>query len=114
MVFRVPFETTLTIYNSERAWATDLIAYVGYFDNQPVATAATVTGDGAVGVYSVATLPEYRGKGVAEKITRYALDQAREMTGIERSVLQSSKQGLGLYERMGYRVVTQFAIYTAE
>ncbi|MCP5110696.1 MAG: GNAT family N-acetyltransferase, partial [bacterium] len=93
MVFRVPFETTLTIYNSERAWETDLIAYVGYIDNQPVATAATVTTDGAVGVYSVATLPEFRKRGVAERITRHALDRAREMTGIERSVLQSSRQG---------------------
>jgi ribosomal protein S18 acetylase RimI-like enzyme len=111
-VFRVPLETTRNMYTADRAWETDWIAYVGYLDNRPVSTAASVTMAGAVGIYSVATLPGYRGRGIAEGIMRHALGQAREMTGIDRSVLQATSQGQSLYKRMGYRLVTQFTVYT--
>lgn len=110
-VFRLPFDTTLMVYNSERAWETDMIAYVGYLDRQPVTTAASVTVGGAVGIYGVATLPDCRGRGMAEATMRYALSQAREMSGIERSVLQSTDQAHPLYQRMGYRPVTQYGVY---
>jgi len=113
-VFRLPYSTAMEIYASDRAWANGLVAYVGYLDNQAVATSATVTSDGAVGIYSVGTLPVFRELGVAETMTRHALTRAREVSGIERSVLQSTNQSHKLYERLGYRTVTRFTIYTHE
>ena len=113
-VFRLSFSTALEIYNSDRAWEKDLVAYIGFLDGQAVATAATVTSDGAVGVYSVGTMPAYRGLGAAEFMTRHVLERAREASGIERSVIQSTNQSHSLYERLGYRTVTRFTIYTHE
>ncbi|MCW5983047.1 MAG: GNAT family N-acetyltransferase [Bryobacteraceae bacterium] len=112
--FGLAFDTATQVYNVERAWETDLVGYVGYVEGKAVTTAATVSGDGVVGVYSVATLPEYRGRGIAEKTVRYALDKAMQAAGIERSVLQSSREGHSLYLRMGYRKVTDFHIYFAQ
>ena len=114
LAFGLPFETALAIYNSERSWRTDFIAYVGYVDRDPVATVATVAAAGAIGVYSVATLPEYQGRGVAEKLIRHALNSAAEATGLNRSVLQSSHHGHSLYHKMGYREVAKFSIYVSE
>lgn len=111
--FRLPFEISLAIYNSEKTWQTDLIAYVGYLDAQPVATMATVAAAGAIGVYSVATLSEYQGKGVAEKLIRHGLERASEATGLECTVLQSTRPGQSLYRRMGYREVTKFTVYVS-
>jgi len=43
---------------------------------------------------------------------RHALEGAHREQGIERSVLQSTKAGYSLYERMGYRTVTSVAVYS--
>jgi ribosomal protein S18 acetylase RimI-like enzyme len=112
--FGLALETATQVYNTERAWQNELVGYVGHFEGKPVATVATVTVDGAVGVYSVATLPQYRGKGIAERLVRDALDQAKAATGVEKSVLQSSHEGHSLYQRMGYRTVTSFHIYFSQ
>jgi hypothetical protein len=42
---------------------------------------------------------------------RRALDEARTESGLERSVLQSSAEGLHLYQRMGYRSVARYAVF---
>lgn len=67
------------------------------------------TGD-VIGLYSVATLPDYRRLGYAEAIMRQVIEQA----GVPRTVLQSTRSGLSLYERMGYRMVTNFNVYIAD
>jgi GNAT superfamily N-acetyltransferase len=111
-IFRLPFAIASGMYNNERTWENALVGWVGYLDNQAVATSATVTSDGAVGLYSVGTMPVYRGLGVAELMTRHALARAHDVTGIERTVLQSTSHSHPLYERLGYRTVTRFTIYT--
>jgi len=88
-------------------------AYVGYVNGEPVATAATLLGGGAVGVYNVATLPDHRRHGYGEAVMRHALEQARREHGIECSTLQSTPAGYGIYQRMGYRTVTKVAVYAA-
>jgi ribosomal protein S18 acetylase RimI-like enzyme len=66
-----------------------------------------------VGVYNVATVPGHQRRGFGEKVMRHALGRARDRYGIERTVLQSTPQGLHLYQRMGYAVVTDVAVYTS-
>ncbi len=112
VAFELPFSVSREIYDSERAWQGGMVGWVGYRNSEPVATAATQVAAGAVGVYSVATLPQCRHAGCAEAIVRHALGQARAATGIDRTVLQSTRAGLRLYERMGYKTVTRFAVYT--
>jgi ribosomal protein S18 acetylase RimI-like enzyme len=91
----------------------DFASYVGYHKGEPVSTAATVIGAGAIGVYNVGTLPGYQRRGFGEAIMRHALEEARREHGISRTILQSSPQGLRLYQRMGYRTVTKVAVYSS-
>ena len=109
--FHVPIAWFREVFDSDGVWE-QFAAYVGYVEGEPVSTAAVVLGAGVLGVYNVATLPEQQGRGYGEAVMRYALDDARRITGIERSILQSTPAGLRLYQRMGYQAVTNVTVYS--
>jgi ribosomal protein S18 acetylase RimI-like enzyme len=113
-IFALPFQTAKIIYGSAAVWDGPMTGWVGYTDGRAVSIASVVIGAGVAGVYSVGTLPAYQGRGFAETLMRHALAEARNETGIEVSVLQSTNQGMNLYLRMGYRVVTRFGVYLHE
>jgi ribosomal protein S18 acetylase RimI-like enzyme len=110
--FHVPLAWFREVFDGDSVWRS-FAGYVGYLEGEPVSTSATVIGGGAVGIYNVATLPERQRQGYGEAVMRYALEDARASHGIERSILQSTPAGYRLYERMGYRTVTQVAVYAS-
>jgi ribosomal protein S18 acetylase RimI-like enzyme len=83
---------------------------VGYWDGRPVAAAEAFVSDGAVGVYAVATLGSYRRRGIGAGLTALAVREGFE-SGVRLAALQASPQGRGLYERLGFRAVCEFAVY---
>ncbi len=112
--FEIPHSVSASIYGGPRAWQGSFRGYVGYSGGKPVTTAAAVTASGVIGLYSVATLPQHRRRGFAEAIMRQVIDLTARSSGIERTVLQSTPSGLGLYEAMGYKTVTQFDVYISD
>jgi ribosomal protein S18 acetylase RimI-like enzyme len=110
LCFNVPLMWFREVFDGPAVWQ-DFRGYVGYVDGEPVATAATVIGGGAVGVYNVATVPGHQRRGYGEAVMRHALDQARLEHGLSRTILQSTPQGFDLYRRMGYRTVTSVAVF---
>ncbi|MEO7649899.1 MAG: GNAT family N-acetyltransferase, partial [Bryobacteraceae bacterium] len=72
-----------------------------------------VTAGGAIGVYNVATIPAYRRRGFGEAVMRHAIEAARSESGEERTILQATEHGLSLYLSMGYKVVTNVAVYAS-
>jgi ribosomal protein S18 acetylase RimI-like enzyme len=111
IAFGIPFDLSLQIYGSEKTWGGGLAGWVAYREGTAVATAATLIAAGVVGVYAVGTLPQYQRQGCGEAVMRHALEHAHAESGLQRSVLQSSAAGFHLYERMGYRTVTRYAIF---
>jgi GNAT superfamily N-acetyltransferase len=109
--FHVPLSWFSEVFDPGMAAHPDFICWVGYRDGLPIATAATVAAHGIVGLYNVATVPEYRQRGYGEAITRHAIDAAIRETGATRIVLQSTADGLGLYQRIGFRPVTRVLVY---
>jgi ribosomal protein S18 acetylase RimI-like enzyme len=110
VAFEIPHSICMAIYASECAWNGEFRGYVGFSNGKAVATAAAmVTGD-IIGLYSVATLPAHRRRGYAEAIMRQVIQE----TGLEKTVLQSTRSGLSLYKSMGYRTVTNFNVYIAD
>ena len=109
--FHVPLSWFHEVFDSQRVWER-FYAFVGYWDGEPVSTAAIVVGGGALGVYNVATMPGQQRRGFGEAVMRAALADAGREFGIERAILQSTPAGLRLYERMGFRTVTRVAVYS--
>jgi ribosomal protein S18 acetylase RimI-like enzyme len=111
--FHVPISWFSEVFDPGVAAQETFVCWVAYRDGKPVATAATVVSHGAIGLYNVATAPEYRQRGYGEAITRYAINAAIRETGLTRVVLQSTSQGLRLYERMGFQPVTRVLVYNS-
>jgi len=113
ITFEIPRSVSTSVYGSERAWSGDFHGFIGYSNGRAVTTAASRITGAEIGLYSVATLPQFRRFGFAESIMRQVIDQAKK-DGIEHTVLQSTASGLSLYEKMGYRKVTTFHVYIAD
>lgn len=114
VAFDIPISVSSAVYGSGQAWSSDFRGYIGYSNGRAVTTAAAmITGD-VIGLYSVATLPQHRRLGFAEAIMRQVVEAAKQLAGIEQTVLQATASGLSLYEQMGYRTVTRFNVYIAD
>ncbi len=111
VVFGLPFTISEKIYAHESTWKSKMNGFVGYKAKKAVSIVSTVVADNAVGIYSLATIPQNQRRGYAETLMRYALETMHQETGIEKTILQTTKSGIGLYQRMGYKAVTNFTVY---
>jgi ribosomal protein S18 acetylase RimI-like enzyme len=84
--------------------------WLGRVDGQPASIAAASVSHGFVGVYAVATAPEYRGRGYGEALTWAATMFRPDLP----ATLQASSMGRPVYERMGYDTVAVFHCWSAE
>jgi GNAT superfamily N-acetyltransferase len=106
--FELPFPIARATYTGEEQWGHEITGYVAYVNRQPVCIAATSVTQEAIGVYSVATIPDWQKRGFAEAIVRHAVSAAITACGPKRIILQSSRPAYSLYERMGFRTVTRY------
>ncbi|MCS7313901.1 MAG: GNAT family N-acetyltransferase [Bryobacterales bacterium] len=111
--FGVPSLIARQIYGAEATWRDGLTGWVGYWGEAPVTTAATRIAAGVIGLYAVGTLAAFRGQGCAEAAVRHAIAHARKAAGSCAVVLQSTAQARPLYERLGFRTVTAYEVYSA-
>jgi len=112
--FDLPYSICAEIYSLERSWRGGYRGWVGYVNGEPVVSTACVVASDVIGVYSVGTMPSWRRRGYAEQLMRTVLNQITEETGIERTILQATTEGFRVYQKMGYRRVTQFSIFLTE
>ncbi len=92
----VPIEEEIDDYDGV-AW--HVIARV---DDAPVATARLVSMDAdRVKIGRVATLPDYRGQGIATKLVKLLMEYARR-EGFSEAVLDSQLAAMPLYEKLGF------------
>ncbi len=109
--FEIPLTVAHAVYSREQAWKGEYQGFVGFVDGRPVAIVAIVAAAGALGVYSLGTLPEFRRQGYGEALLRAAATEVERRTGLKRLVLQSTEAGYSLYRRMGFRDATKFTVY---
>lgn len=84
--------------------------YVGYINNEPVATAALYLTNVA-GIYDISTKTNYRKRGYGTALFQTAVQKAQAL-GIECAVLQASPNGLGLYKKAGFQEICEFNIWS--
>ena len=112
--FHVPLQWFSEVFDeSVPAERPGFTCWVAYLDGLPVATAASVPSEEAIGLYNIATAPEHRGRGFAEAITRHVIEAAGTGERSKPFVLQSTPQGFRLYERLGFDTVTRILVYNS-
>ncbi|HYH15001.1 MAG TPA: GNAT family N-acetyltransferase [Flavisolibacter sp.] len=85
-----------------------VILLVYYHEGQPVSVIELFPTDvTTIGLYSLATLETFRGKGIGSAMMHFALGQAKAL-GYTRAILQASEDGLGIYQRLGFERVTAY------
>ncbi len=84
--------------------------YLGSVGDAPVATAELTAAGGVVGLYNISTLEPYRRRGFGTAMTLQPLLDARER-GYDTAVLQASRAGVGIYERVGFRPFGEITEY---
>jgi ribosomal protein S18 acetylase RimI-like enzyme len=109
--FDLPYGICRDIYSVERSWQGGYRGWVGYVNGEPVVSTACVVAAGVAGIYSVGTMPAWRRRGYAERLMRTVLHEISLETGVEKTILQATTEGFRVYQRMGYRRVTQFSIF---
>lgn len=111
--FRVPQEWFDEVFDNETCQRLPFRAWVGYANGKAVGTSASVVSGGAVGLYNVATVPNFRGRGYAEAIMRECLRRENAAGQPLPVVLQSTNLGLQLYEQMGLHHATRFRVWVS-
>lgn len=109
--FEIPPGIATAVYGPETAWRGAYKGFVGMVDGKAVAIAAMVQAAGALGIYSLATIPAERHRGYGEALLRAAAAEVRPKGSNQPLVLQSTEAGHALYRRMGFRDVTKFTVY---
>ncbi|MRH42067.1 GNAT family N-acetyltransferase [Aquibacillus halophilus] len=90
-----------------------LVNYIGYEDEKPVCISSVYYDSGVVGIYNVGTIEGYNRKGYGTEITLFPLMEAKE-NGYKYMMLQSSEQGLKVYHRMGFKVLSRVETFKLE
>jgi len=96
-------KTTSTILNCNS------VKYSIYYqDNKPVSVIELFSSnDKTVGLYGLATLKNYRGKGIGTALLTFALNECKEL-GFSNVILQASEDGFGIYNKLGFKIYTEY------
>lgn len=73
---------------------------------EPVACGSAYLVDGTAGLYNIATLDAFRGRGLGYAVTAALMAHARER-GCSEAVLHSSPMGFAVYQRLGFETVCE-------
>lgn len=93
----------MATFRGSRLWREEIFAYVAYEGSSAVACAGVCEVDGRLFLVLVATDTDRQRRGFGEAVTRKAMYEAIQATGIERVCLQATAAGKPVYERIGLR-----------
>ena len=79
----------------------DFTFYIGYINNIPVSTAATITSNENASLEFVSTLAEYRNRGAATAVCIEVLKELKS-NGVRTVILGSSPEATSLYMKLGF------------
>lgn len=105
-------DALMRAFLGEEIWLLpDCTTYVGYAGGEPVVSGVGVRTGRAIGVYSIATLPAARRRGYGAAMTERILADG-VAAGCDVGVLQASSMGRPIYERLGFRLVQEYEVFT--
>lgn len=87
-----------------------VVSVVARSDGLPIAAAQTFLSDGIGGIYWVGTVPEMRGRGIGDWVSRAATNTVFDRGG-DASILQASPMAEPIYRVMGYETLYRYQTY---
>jgi GNAT superfamily N-acetyltransferase len=84
--------------------------FLAYWLGRPVATALLFLQSNTAGIYFVTTLAANRNKGIAGSLILTSIEYAKT-SGYKYCVLQSSKEGLNVYLKAGFKEYCRADVY---
>jgi GNAT superfamily N-acetyltransferase len=108
--FGFPDEFVVPYLGDELWLVPDTTTYVGYAGGEPVVSGFAVRTGRAIGVYSISTLPAARRRGYGAAMTERILADG-VAAGCDVGILQASSMGRPIYERLGFRLVQEYAVF---
>lgn len=84
--------------------------FLAYVDGKPAATSLLFINGKTAGIYYVATLPEYRNRGLGYFVTLAAM-RAAKTAGYRNIILQATPAGEKIYRRIGFQEICRAQIY---
>jgi N-acetylglutamate synthase len=102
--FEIPGDYFQRLLNPDVLGLDSVRCYVGELDGQPVTTGVGYTLGGSTGIFDIATLPGFRGRGFGRAITARAVADGLA-AGASWCWLQSSAMGYHVYRSLGFREI---------
>lgn len=90
-------------FRGSNLWRNEIFAFLAFEGSKPVACAGACVVDGRIFTIMVATEPTAQRRGYGEAVTRRALLEANQASGISRVCLQATAAGKPVYEKIGLR-----------
>ncbi|NBD25260.1 GNAT family N-acetyltransferase [Paenibacillus glycinis] len=84
--------------------------YLAYLDGNPVTTITTFTQGDVTGIYNIATLEAYRGRGLARATLDHVVRDV-QAKGAEWAVIHATAMGASVYPKVGFKEEMTFNIY---
>jgi ribosomal protein S18 acetylase RimI-like enzyme len=83
--------------------------FVAIVEDRVVGAGESAIAHGVLGVFGIATIPSFRRRGIAGALTSSLIqDRAGDA---DLAVLQSSRLGYGVYERLGFRTMSTWEVW---
>lgn len=79
--------------------------FLARWQGEPCAISTLLKAKQGAGIYHVATLPHYRGRGLGRALTLTAMQSARAV-GYQQSILFATPSGFPIYKQLGFETVT--------
>ena len=113
--YGLPYEVADLFRNVTRESYTEadssVVAFICRADGMPAACSCIFDFEGTTGIYCVATLADFRNRGLGRAITSASISAGRER-GSNIALLQASEMGKSVYEKLGFRTVTTINMFT--
>lgn len=109
-VFDIPKLVSTTISEIIGKQDQNIDSYIGYIEDTPVSTGTIFYSNGVAGIYNVATLPDFQGKGIGVEMMTTMLLKAK-LDDIKTTLLHATPAGIRLYEKLGFQTFGEMRQY---
>ena len=110
--FEAPPEMMAPFSSAEAFTMPGAVPYLAREDGRVAAVGLGIFGDGIAGIFNIATVPAYRGRGYGRAVSSRIV-AAAVARGADLVYLQSSVDGYPLYQSMGFQTVETWTYLSA-